>query len=268
MTTIQAMMIGFIQGVTEFLPISSTGHIVFAEKLMHIQMEHDTLFILLLHLGTLVAVVYAMREEVLWLIKHPKSRMTWMIFTALLPTAVVGVLCEEWFEDLFDSGVTIGFEFVITGVILWWMDTVNTGKKNELTMQVSDSLWIGTLQGIAILPALSRSGLTIAGGLWRGMDRDSATRFSFLLSIPAILGATLVQLDDALEHPSATMALPWMQMLTGTVVAAIAGYFAVIGTRWLVANCRMRIFAVYTWALAAFVLYDQFIGHHFFAPLA
>lgn len=267
MNTLQAMVIGIIQGVTEFLPISSTGHIVLAEKLMHIQVENDTLFILLLHLGTLVAIVYAMRREVVWLVRHPNSRMSWMILISLLPTAVVGVLCEEWFESLFESGNTIGFEFVITGVILWWMDTVVAGKENEMTMKVSDSLWIGTLQGIAILPALSRSGLTIAGGLWRGMDRQSATRFSFVLSIPAILGATLVQVDDVLEHPSQTLALPWTQIMIGAIAATFAGYFAVLGTRWLVEHCRMRVFAVYTWVLAAFILYDQFIGHHFFAPL-
>lgn len=267
MNAIQAIVMGIVQGVTEFLPISSTGHVVLVEKLWHIQIENDTLFILLLHIGTLLAVVYAMRNEVRWLITHPKSRMTWMILVALLPTAVVGVVCEEWFESLFDSGVTIGFEFIITGVILWWMDTVQTGKKNETTMTLSDSLWIGTLQGIAILPALSRSGLTIAGGLWRGMDREAATRFSFVLSIPAILGATLVKLDDVFEDPSKTLALPWGEMLLGTAAAAIAGYFAVIGTRWLVEHSRMRIFAVYTWALAAFVLYDQIFGHHFFPPL-
>ncbi|MFD1674413.1 undecaprenyl-diphosphate phosphatase [Alicyclobacillus fodiniaquatilis] len=267
MTTLQAIIMGIVQGVTEFLPISSTGHIVLLEKLWHIQIEDDTLFILLLHLGTLVAVVYAMRREVKWLIAHPKSRTAWMILVALLPTAVVGAVCEEWFDSLFDSGITIGFEFVITGVILWWMDSVETGKKNEATMSVKDSLWVGTLQGISILPALSRSGLTIAAGLWRGMDREAATRFSFVLSIPAILGATLVKVDDVFEDKATTLALPWSQMIIGAIAAAVAGYFAVLGTRWLIQHSRMRIFAVYTWALAAFILYDQLFGHHFFPSL-
>ncbi|WP_436663458.1 undecaprenyl-diphosphate phosphatase [Alicyclobacillus acidoterrestris] len=267
MTVVQAIIMGIVQGVTEFLPISSTGHVVLVEKLLGIHVDSDTLFILLLHLGTLAAVLYAMRREVQWLIKHPTSRMTWMILVALLPTAVVGAICEEWFEGLFDSGVTIGFEFVITGVVLWWMDSVAAGHKNEETMTVSDSLWVGTLQGISILPALSRSGLTIAAGLWRGMDRAAATRFSFVLSIPAILGGTLVKLDDVLEDPAATMALPWTQMIIGAIAAAIAGYLAVKGTSWLIKNSKMWIFAVYTWAVAAFVLYDQLFGHHFFPPL-
>lgn len=267
MTVLQAVILGIVQGITEFLPISSSGHIVMLEKLMHVHVDEDTLFILLLHLGTLVAVVYAMRKEVVWLWKHPKSRVTWMILIALLPTAVVGALCEEWFDSLFESGITIGFEFVITGVVLWWMDTVKVGPKTESNVTVGDSLWIGTLQGIAILPALSRSGLTIAAGLWRGMDREAATRFSFLLSIPAILGATLVKLDDVFEHEGSIAMLPWGEMLLGAAAATVAGYFGVKWTRWLVSNCRMRVFACYTWAVAAFILYDQLIGHHWFPSL-
>lgn len=267
MTTIQAIIMGIIQGFTEFLPISSTGHIVLAEKLMHIHVEEDTIFILLLHIGTLFAVLYAMRREVRWLIQHPKSRMTWMVLVALIPTAVVGAVCEEWFESLFDSGITIGFEFVITGVILWWMDTVSIGKKTEATMGVKDSLWIGALQGIAILPALSRSGLTIGAGLWRGMDREAATRFSFVLSIPAILGATLVKVDDVIEGHLEGATVPWSEMFVGAIAAAIAGYFAIKATRWLITHSKMRYFAIYTWAIAAFILYDQLFGHHYFPPL-
>ncbi|TDY50708.1 undecaprenyl-diphosphatase [Alicyclobacillus sacchari] len=267
MTALQAVIMGIVQGITEFLPISSSGHIVLFEKLMHVQVEQDTLFILLLHIGTLAAVAYAMRKEVIWLWKHPRSRVTWMVLVALLPTAVIGALCEEWFDNLFESGVTIGLEFVVTGIILWWIDSIQAGPKTESSMSLADSLWIGTLQGIAILPALSRSGLTIAGGLWRGMDRMAATRFSFLLSIPAILGGTLVKLDDIVEAPAQALNLPWGEMLLGALAAAVAGYFSVRWTTWLVARCKMRVFAVYTFAIAAFILYDQLVGHRWFPPL-
>ncbi|GMA55693.1 hypothetical protein GCM10025858_01960 [Alicyclobacillus sacchari] len=174
MTALQAVIMGIVQGITEFLPISSSGHIVLFEKLMHVQVEQDTLFILLLHIGTLAAVAYAMRKEVIWLWKHPRSRVTWMVLVALLPTAVIGALCEEWFDNLFESGVTIGLEFVVTGIILWWIDSIQAGPKTESSMSLADSLWIGTLQGIAILPALSRSGLTIAadcGAEWTAWQR-------------------------------------------------------------------------------------------------
>lgn len=190
-----------------------------------------------------------------------------MILVALLPTAVVGALFEEWFDRLFETGATIGLEFVITGVVLWWMDSVANGRKTEHTLETSDSLWIGALQGAAILPALSRSGLTMAAGLWRGMDRDAAGRFSFLLSVPAILGASVMEIDDIFESPTHMANLPWGPMIWGTIAAAIAGYFAVIGTMWVLQRSRMRIFAIYTWALAAFVLSDQLYFHHWFAPL-
>ncbi|SIS96643.1 undecaprenyl-diphosphate phosphatase [Alicyclobacillus vulcanalis] len=267
MTYGEAVLFGAVQGLTEFLPISSSGHIVLLQKLMHVDVENNTAFVLMLHLGTLFAVLYAMRKEVRWLIQHPKARETWMVVLALLPTAVIGALFEEWFDDLFASGVTIGLEFFLTGVILWWMDAADAGHKNESTMTAADSLWIGALQGVAILPALSRSGLTIAGGLWRGLGREAATRFSFLLSIPAILGGVLVKLDDLFEaHGSAAVSAG--PMFAGMLAALVMGYASVRFTQRLVVRARMRWFAVYTFALAAWILFDQLVQHRWFPPLA
>ncbi|WP_206830428.1 undecaprenyl-diphosphate phosphatase [Alicyclobacillus fructus] len=267
MTYGEAVLFGAVQGLTEFLPISSSGHIVLLEKLLHVDVERNTAFILMLHVGTLFAVLYAMRREVRWLIQHPRARETWMLVVALLPTAVIGALFEEWFDDLFASGVTIGLEFLLTGVVLWWMDAIDAGKKNESTMTVADSLWIGALQGAAILPALSRSGLTIAGGLWRGLDRAAATRFSFLLSIPAILGGALVKLDDLVEAHGA-VALSSGPMIAGMLAALAMGYLSVRWTASLVARTKMRWFALYAFALAAWILFDQLVQHRFFPPLA
>ena len=267
MTYGDAVLFGAVQGLTEFLPISSSGHIVLLEKLLHVDVERNTAFVLMLHVGTLLAVLYAMRKEVRWLIQHPKSRETWMLLVALSPTAVIGALFEEWFDDLFESGVTIGLEFFLTGIILWWMDSIDAGKKNESTMTVADSLWIGALQGAAILPALSRSGLTIAGGLWRGLDRKAATRFSFLLSVPAILGGVLVKLDDLVEAHSA-QALSLGPLLAGMLAALAVGYLSVRWTAALVARAKMRWFAVYMFAVASWILFDQLVQHRFFPPLA
>lgn len=266
MSTIQAMILGLVQGITEFLPISSSGHLVILQKIWNIQ-GNSLLFVTLLHLGTLVAVVWALHKEVRWLVRHPKSWTTRMILVALIPTALIGGLCEEIFENLFDSGITVGFEFVITGCVLWWMDSVKAGYKSEEDVTVRDALWIGALQGVSILPALSRSGLTIATGLMRGLNRESAARFSFLLSIPAILGATVVELDDVLEEPNQLAHLQWVPMLLGTTVAILAGYAAVKGTMWLIQTSRMRYFAVYVWILAALVLGDQLFFHRWFPSL-
>lgn len=265
MTWLQAVVLGAIQGVTEFLPISSSGHLVLVQKLWHID-GGNLLFVTVLHLGTLVAVVWAFRFEVRALLRHPFSWPGKMVLLACIPTALVGAAFEDLFSNLFASGVTIGFEFIITGTILWWMDSVKSGDKSIDDMTAADALWIGLLQGTAILPALSRSGLTIAGGLWRGLDRDTAARFSFLLSIPAILGATVVELDNALEHP-VQGAANWPMMWLGAAVAVVTGYLSVRGTLWLVRRAKMRIFAIYTFILAAFVLADQLWFHLWFPPL-
>jgi undecaprenyl-diphosphatase len=266
MTTLQAILLGFVQGVTEFLPVSSSGHLVLLQRLWGISGD-GLLFITFLHLGTVVAVVWALKREVRELIRHPFSWTGRMIFLALIPTALVGAAFEEVFENLFASGVTLGVEFVITGVILWWMDSVPDGVKTEEDMTAADALWIGALQGAAILPALSRSGLTMAGGLWRGLTKEAVGRFSFLLSIPAILGATVVELDDFIEEPSMALDANWGAILAGTLAAVAAGYVAVKGTLWLLKRARMRIFAVYVWALAAFVLLDQLWFHRYFPSL-
>ncbi len=266
MTLLQAIVLGIVQGATEFLPISSSGHLVLLQKLLHIQGDNLT-FIIVLHVGTLLAVIYVMRKEIRWLYKHPRNRLTWMILMALLPTATLGALFEEWFDHLFEHGGTLGIEFLITGIVLWWMDTCEKGTKTEFQMNTMDSLWIGALQGIAIMPALSRSGLTIAGGLWRKMTPDAAARFSFLLSIPAIIGATLMKLDDLVEHTTSNQTLSLSTLFGGFLAAVVAGYIGIKLTLWLLHNSRMRFFAVYVFALAAFVLSDQLFLHHWFPPL-
>jgi undecaprenyl-diphosphatase len=267
MTTIQALILGVVQGITEFLPISSSGHLVLIQKLWG--MEGDPLeFIIIVHLATLFAVWFAFRKEVNWLIRNPLSRFGITIWIALVPTILIGAVCEELFEDVFSNAGTLGLEFVMTGVILWWMDSLPVGHKLDRDIRVRDALWVGTLQGIAILPALSRSGLTIAGGLWRGMSKETAARFSFLLSIPAILGATLVKLDDLIEEPTSSPGhISWCALLIGFGAALIAGYLGVRFTMDLLKKGRMRIFAVYVWILAAFVLSDQLFYHHWFPSL-
>lgn len=266
MNAVQALILGVVQGVTEFLPVSSSGHLVLLQHILNIK-TNGLLFVTLLHLGTLVAVVIALRREVVALLRDPLSWTGKMILVALIPTAVIGAVFEEFFQGLFQSPVTVGFEFVVTGIVLWWMDSIRSGDKLELDMTSGDAVWIGVLQGVAIFPALSRSGLTIAAGLSRGLDKEAAGRFSFLLSIPAIIGATLVELEQLMEHPSESGSLPMLPTIIGIAAAIIAGYLSVKVTLWVLKTSHMRVFAVYVWILAAFVLTDQLFLHHWFPPL-
>ncbi|MBX5437240.1 MAG: undecaprenyl-diphosphate phosphatase [Alicyclobacillaceae bacterium] len=266
MSVLDAVILGVVQGVTEFLPVSSTGHLILAQQLLGIRVD-SLLLVTCLHAGTLVAVVWALWPELCWVVRHPTSRATRMLVLAMVPTGLIGIGLEDAFERVFNTGVTLGLEFVLTGIILWWMDAADH-PQTKSEPGAMDALWIGTFQAFAIMPALSRSGLTMAGALWRGLNRDAAGRFSFLISVPAILGATLVQALDWWDEPAAVQLVPWGPVMIATAAAAVSGYAAVKGTLWLLRTARMRWFALYVWVVAALVLADQWVWHRWFPPLS
>lgn len=252
------IILGIIQGFTEFLPISSTGHLVLFRKLFDLQ-EAGLLFDTMLHLGTLVAVVIVFWSEVKYMILNPFSKLTRLLVVGTIPTGIIGLAFDDFFEEISRTGVTIGYEFLVTGLILWGVESMRRGHRKIDQINYTDALIIGTLQGAAILPAISRSGLTIAGSLMRGIDRADAARFSFLLSLPAILGAAVLQTKKLVEHPIETSSL--IPMLIGTIFAGIAGYIAI---RWMlkvISSGSMKGFAVYVWILGALILLLQFLGY-------
>lgn len=254
---IESIILGIVQGLTEFLPISSTGHLVLFGKMFGLR-EAGLLFDTLLHLGTLIAVVIVYWQEVKYILMNPFSKMTRLLVVGTIPTAIIGLTFKDYFEEISRTGQTIGFEFIATGFIIWAVESLRRGTRSFDQINYTDALLIGTLQGAAILPAISRSGLTIAGALLRGIDRAEAARFSFLLSLPAILGATVLQTKDLLEQPLESAQL--MPMIIGAVFAAISGYFAI---RWMIriiSNGSMKGFAVYVWILGAIILGLQYLG--------
>ena len=210
MTYGQAILLGFVQGVAEFLPISSSGHLAVLQNFLAIgDMENHLLFDVLLHLGTLAAVFLALRGEIspLWneglRMLHLKKtrrgeepdgvkrRMIWFLQAAKLPLALAAVL-NKYVESLYQNTFFIGFAFLMTGVLLFAADRMGHGNKNERGATLGDAVVVGLAQMLAVVPGLSRSGTTISAGLLRGFDRNFAVKFSFLLSIPAVLGANLV----------------------------------------------------------------------------
>ena len=254
---LESIILGIVQGLTEFLPISSTGHLVLFGKLFGLR-EAGLLFDTLLHLGTFLAVVIVYWSEVKYIITHPFSRLTKLLVVGTIPTGIIGLTFKDFFEEISRTGQTIGFEFVATGFIIYAVESLRRGNRSFDQINYVDALIIGTLQGAAILPAISRSGLTIAGALMRKIDRAEAARFSFLLSLPAILGATVLQTKDLLENPIESTHL--VPMLVGTVFAAIFGYIAI---RWMIriiSTGSMKGFAVYVWILGAIILGLQFFG--------
>jgi len=227
----QSIFLGIIQGLTEFLPVSSSGHLVFFQSLMGLK-EPPIFFDVMLHLGTLLAVVVYFWTDI-WKIaqglgavlkrKHknlPQVKLFLLIILASIPTGLMGILFEDWFESFFSRPKLVGGMLLITGLVLWI--TRFAKKEGKPLEQIGwfDAILIGIAQGAAIIPGISRSGATISMGLFCGLDRELSGKFSFLLSIPAILGATL------LEYKKIDTVSDLGTVLIGTAVAFGVGILA------------------------------------------
>ncbi len=245
MSILFAIILGLVQGITEFLPISSSGHLSVIQNLLGVEelATSDMLFESLLHLATLISIctvywkdIVGMVKEVIGFFKdvrHPKPddkeprpqrRLVLMIIVATLPL-LVALPFSDSVEKLYNNTLFIGIAFLITGAMLYISDRLQNGKKNAATMTVGNALVIGVCQAIATLPGISRSGTTITAGMATGLNREFAVKFSFLMSIPAVLGATLLSVVKAFgEGFDSSKIVPY---LIGMVVAAVTGYFAI-----------------------------------------
>jgi undecaprenyl-diphosphatase len=259
MNEIQAIILGIIQGVTEFLPISSTGHLYLGRHLFGLD-EAGLFLDTMLHIGTLFAVLAVYGDDVIEMIKKPFSRLTGLLVIGTIPAVVIGLLFEDFFEEISQTGVTVGYEFLITGVVLWMADRwKDRGNKPLERISYGDALFIGCFQAAAIMPALSRSGLTIAASFFRQMNREAAARFSFLLSLPAIGGGVLLQGAKLFSGESREV-IGLTPLLLGALFSAAFGYLAV---RWMIGLLKrgsLRWFAVYVWILGLFIISAQLLG--------
>ncbi len=257
-----ALLFGLIQGLTEFLPVSSSAHLsIFGMLTLG---EPDLLFTLLLHLATLIAVCIAYRKDVGSLvntsirlipdtIRHrkaedPASRhMLWMMVVSLLPL-LVAVFFKDMVETACSTPWVMGLTLLGTAVLLVLADRFGNGQKTVATMTVRDAAIIGLAQMFAVMPGLSRSGTTLAFGLFCGLDRENAARYSFLLSIPTIVAAAVLELADMFSTGiDTTLLLPY---LLGCVVAGVTGYLAIGIVRLITGKRKLSFFSLYCAALA------------------
>ena len=253
-----AVIMGIVQGFTEFLPVSSSGHLALVQNIVDFEayMSSHMVFDIALHLGTLVSVVIAFWDDIKFLFvsgidwlrhgfkveKHEGRNTVFMLFIATLPL-IVAYLLKDKIEEAFQNPVLIGVALLFTATILWLSDRVTGGKKMGGTMGIKDALVIGIMQMIAVLPGVSRSGSTMTAGLFTGLKRDFAVKFAFLLSIPAVLGATITSIPDVL-------AMTWtgndvVTFLVGIVCAAVSGYYAIFMVRKIAASKNFKYFAYY-----------------------
>ncbi|GAB4407000.1 MAG: undecaprenyl-diphosphate phosphatase [Anaerolineales bacterium] len=267
MDSLQAVILGLVQGLTEFLPVSSSAHLVLVPWALGWG-EPGLLFDTVLHWGTLVAVVVYFWDDLWSLVRAwvdsiarrkvdtPQAWLAWLILIGTIPAAVIGFLLSDFFESLFSAPVAVAAFLIGTGLILAAAETSYDRIRKVDTLRLGDALVVGLAQAAAIAPGLSRSGLTITAGIFRGLGREAAARFSFLLSVPIILGAGLSQMAHAIASPGATA---WFPLVLGFASAAISGYLAIHFLLGFVRRRRFWPFAVYCWvvglaALAAVIL--------------
>ncbi|MDA0709757.1 MAG: undecaprenyl-diphosphate phosphatase [bacterium] len=249
MTPFEAAFLGLIQGLTEFLPVSSSGHLALGEALLGIA-PGDVTFEIMVHFGTLLAVVTALRRRIFDLIRGCLTRdplaLRMVLFLAIgtVPAGLVGIGLKDVLETAFASPSAVSMFLILTGFILWSMRFAS-GDRSTLTL--SDAIWIGCAQAIAVFPGISRSGSTIAMGVWRGLASQEAATFSFLLSIPIILGATVLAVDDLVLHPPGEDAL-W-SLVIGATVAYASGVLAIRWLLALLAGGTLARFAYYCWVV-------------------
>ena len=262
MNIIEAIIIGLVQGLTEFLPVSSSGHIVLLQRVFGVQ-EQQIFFGVMVHLATLVAVIIVLRKDILDLIKHPFGHKMGMLIIATIPAVVFGVLFSDFFEEAFGGGY-LGYMFLLTALILTLSEKVYSVKRNNPREEVTlkNAVSMGLMQAVSILPGVSRSGSTIAGGLFTRMNREAAAKFSFLMSIPVILGSAIFEGYDVVKV--GVGGIDWIPVLLGMVAACISGYIAVKFMINLIKRKRLYVFAIYVGILGALVILDQLVFHVFF----
>lgn len=258
MTALYAILLGLVQGLTEFLPVSSSGHLVIFQHILGVQ-ESPLTFDVMLHMGTLLAVFVAFWDDIIDILKKPFTRLTYLIVVGCIPAAIAGYLVAPVIEKAFESLLVVGLGLIFTGFALrfsekWSQEMI--GLKDIPNTSYKDALFIGLLQALAIVPGISRSGCTIAAGLFAGMERELAARFSFLLSIPVILGAGIFELSDVSSSAWSQNLVPYT---VGTLVAALFGYLAIKIVMRLVRHGRLSVFSYYCWAVALVTLVFYFM---------
>ena len=270
MSILKALILGILQGLTEFLPVSSSGHLVVMQHYLGFK-QPMLLFDALLHIATLAVVIIYFRKDLyeitLDLIglkrghrKEISARTLYLILLGTIPTALIGLSFKKWIEASFTMNFLTPGMFLFTGTLLWIGEKKAKVNKEMDKISIMDALIIGTAQGIAITPGISRSGATISVGLLRGVKKEAAFHYSFLLSIPAIIGAMGIELREAaLKENLPHQILPWM---VGALAAFLVGYLSLMVLRKALLRRKFFLFAIYCWIIGGGLFIIQLIGRY------
>lgn len=277
MTYFEATILGLVQGLAEFLPISSSGHLALLQNWFDIDETKVLLFTVLLHVGTLVSVFIVYWTDIWELIKElvltikdlctgkglrmeerPVRKLGVMIIVATIPTAIIGFAFSDLFDSMYTSVLPIGIGLIITGFLLVFAEKIGTANRGIKEMNIRNAVFVGLVQGIAICPGISRSGSTLFGSLVCNLDRKFAVKFVFLISIPSILGSAILEAPAAIE--TGVTAAQMGPVLWGMAVAAVSGLVAIKTMIKIVSDKKLSYFSYYVWILGLIV-----VGYSLFA---
>jgi len=265
MSILHAIILGIVQGITEFLPISSSGHLIVLQRVFGIEEPLFT-FDIAVHIGSLVAILIVFWPDVWALIKKPFSKMTGLLIIGSIPAMILGFIFHQFgiIENNFRTGIWLAAAFTVTGFLLLFADRFTTGTKEERDITWLDALFVGLCQALAIPPGISRSGTTITGALVRGIKREAAAKFSFLLAMIAIAGGGLLEAVSVVRGSDSIVSTGLANIVVGMAASALVGYLAITLLLQLLKACKMKYFSFYLWGLAASIFVDWLIFNHFF----
>lgn len=241
----QAIVLGIVQGIAEFLPISSSGHLVLIESLLNLHSENMA-FEIAVHVGTLLSILVVFREELIKVIQQPS--VVTAIVVATLPIVFVGLFLKDQLELAFASPLAAGIALCCTAVVLWITQWFDRGEVDLSNITLRQAIVVGLFQAVAPIPGISRSGVTIVGGLLSGLNREAAARFSFFIAIPAIAGAAVLETASMLKD-SHLSSEPWGVHAIGAIVAFVVGILALHGLLRVIAARKLHTFAWYCLAV-------------------
>ena len=274
MSLLDSILLGIIQGLTEFLPVSSSGHLVIASNILGL--KPDLAFITIVHFATLLAVLTYFFKDIVHLVKSffvgvydvvlkrssfagvysdPYFKLAFLIIAGTIPTVIIALSLKDWFTGLFNSLFAVGCFLIVTAALLLSAEKFSKGSKGEKDMSLIDSIVVGIFQGLAVAPGISRSGSTVAASLFRGLNRPLAAKFSFLLSIPAVFGAALLELKDIMDLGLNNIG--FIPLLAGVIAAFISGLFAIRVFIKMIENKKISIFAYYCLVIGVLIILTQ-----------
>ncbi|MGW4463125.1 undecaprenyl-diphosphate phosphatase [Micromonospora sp. NBC_01796] len=267
MNILEAVLLGAVEGLTEFLPVSSTGHLTILEKLLGYSIDDPdiTAFTAIIQVGAVFATLLYLRKDLIRIFtawvrgvfspagrESPDYRFGWAVILGSIPIGVIGLLFKDQIETTLRSLWFVGFALILWSGVMWFADRAATQVRHESDVTWKDTLIIGTVQSLALIPGISRSGATMSAGLLRDLDRVTVTRLSFFLSIPALMAAGALQVVD--EYENISNGVGWPATITATLVSGIVGYLAVAWLLKFIARHTYTMFIVYRVILGTVVL--------------